>query len=312
MTAAASAADVDRAAGALAAARRVLVAGLVGAPPEVVAAACDVAEAVGAAVDPGSPETSRTIGPLIARIGSLTAAAGELRDRADLVVLWFCEPAAMVAALPGTTFSNAARRTVAVGPRDVAAPVTEHRHLTIAADAAVDLARLVEAVVRDVAIDESAADPHAVAVARDLAAAVVAATTVAIVTDWRHDCLGLEAWSTASLVRALAHRTPAFEVPLGERDDAAIDVCTWRFGAAGAIARADRDGSRFLPAETDAVRLVDRREVDCVLVVGAATAEVEAALTRAGGDVTVVRLPADAALLGQLAARIGGQRGPAA
>lgn len=305
MTAAASAADLDRAAATLAAARRVLVAGLVAAPAEVAVAACDVAEAVGAAVDPGSPETSRTTGPLLARIGAVTAATGELRDRADLVVLWFCDPGAVAA-------GGAARRTVAVGPRDVAVRGTDHRHLAIAADAAVDLARLVEALIRDVAIDESAADPHALAVARDLAAAAMAATTVAIVTDWRHDALGLAAWSTVSLVRTLAHRRPAFEIPLGERADAAIDVCAWRFGAAGAIDRAERTGGRFLPAETDAVRLIDRREVDCAMVVGAATPEVEVALARAGGDVAVVRLPADAAALRQVAARIGGRQGPRA
>jgi formylmethanofuran dehydrogenase subunit B len=308
MTAAASAADLERAAATLAAARRVLLVGLGGASAEVAVAACDVAEAVGAVVDPGSPETSRTIGPLVARIGSVTAAGGELRDRADLVVLWFCDPGAVTAELAAA--AGVARRTIAVGPRDVAVPGTEHRHLAIAADAAIDLARLVEAAIRGVAIDASAADPGLLAAARDLAAAALAATTVALVTDWRHDGVGLAAWSTASLVRALAHRKPAFEIPLGERTDAAIDVCAWRFGAAGAIERAARSGGRFLPAEADAVRLIDRREIDCVLAVAATTPEVDAALARAGRDLVVVRLAADAAALRRLAARIGDRRGP--
>ncbi|MFM7242820.1 MAG: hypothetical protein ACKO40_01420 [Planctomycetaceae bacterium] len=316
MTAAASAADLDRAAAMLAAARRVLVTGLVGALPEAAAAACDVAEAVAAAVDPGSPETSRTIGPLLARIGSVTADTGELRDRADLVVFWFCDPGPsageLVAAGAAPGPADAARRTIAVGPRDVAVPRADHRHLALATDAAVDLARVVEAAIRDLPIDELAADSHVLAAARELASAAMTATTVALVTDWRHDGVGLAAWSTASLVRALAHRKPAFEVPLGERGDAAIDVCTWRFGAAGAIARADRDGGRFLPAEADAVRLLDRREVDCVMVAGVATPEVEAAVTRAAGDVAVVRLPADATALRQVAARIGARREPPA
>jgi len=314
MTAAASAADLDRAAATLAAARRVLVAGLVGSPAEVAVAACDVAEAVGAAVDPGSPETSRTIGPLVARIGAVTAAVGELRDRADLVVFWFCDPRAVVADLTQACAAagGAARRTVAVGPHDVAVPGADHRHLAIAADAAVDLARHVEALIRATPIDESAADPHTLAVARDLASAAAAATTVALVTDWRDDALGLAAWSTVSLVRTLAHRRPAFEIPLGERADAAIDVCAWRFGAAGAIERAERTGGRFLPAEADAVRLIDRREVDCVAVVGAATPEVEAALARAAGALLVVRLPPDQAALRQVTVRIGGHRGPTA
>jgi len=36
----------------------------------------------------------------------------------------------------------------------------------------------------------------------------------------------------------------AFEVPL-EPDGVATAVCTWRYGFAGAIARADRDGAEF-------------------------------------------------------------------
>jgi len=314
MTVAESAADLDRVAAAIAAARRVLVSGLVGAPADAAAAACDIAEAVGAVVDPGSPETARAIGPLVARIGSVTAAAGELRDRADLVVLWFCEPRVVAAELPTTcaTAGGAARRTIAVGPHQVEPPESGHQHVVLAADAAVDLARVVEASVREIPLDEAAIDPTTLAAARTLADAVASATTIAIVTDWRHDHVGLAAWSTASLVRAIAHRKPAFELPLGERNDAAIDVCTWRFGAAGAIERADRSGGRFLPAETDAVRLIDRREIDCVTVVGAATPEVEAAIARAGGDVVVVRLHADAAVLRQVATRIGGRRGPTA
>jgi len=314
MTVAESAADLDRAAATLAAARRVLVSGLVDAEPAAAVAACDVAEATGAAVDPGSPETARVIGPLVARIGSVTAAIGELHDRADLVVFWFCAPAAVTAALPAgcRAAGGSARRTVAVGPRDVAVPGAGHRHVALPMDAAVDLARLVEALIRDIPIDEAAVDPITLAAARDLASAATSASTVAVVTDWRHDAVGLAAWSTASLVRAIAHRQPAFEIPLGERTDAAIDVCAWRFGAAGAIERAERSGGRFLPAEADAVRLIDRREVDCVVVIGAATPEVEAAIARAGGDVVVVRLHADAAVLRQVATRIGGRRGPTA
>jgi hypothetical protein len=52
------------------------------------------------------------------------------------------------------------------------------------------------------------------------------------------------------------------------------------------------------------VRLIDRREVDCVVVVGEATATVAAAVDRAAGAVPVVRLAADASALRSLAARI--------
>ena len=311
-----AAADLDRAAAAIAAARRPFLTGLAATDAATVVAACDLAEAVGAAVDPGSPETSRIIGPLVARIGSVTAAPEELRDRADLVLLWFCDPEAASPGFLGRFVTppvgTSRRRTIAVGPHDVPVADTAHRHVLAATDKAIDCARLVEAMARAIVIDEAPGDPAPLRVARTIADAVASASTIALVTDWRHDGVGLAAWSTASLVRVISHRKPAFEIPLGERNDAAIDVCAWRFGAAGAIERANRSGGRFLAAEADAVRLIDRREVDCAMVVGAATPEVEAALARAGGDVAVVRLPADAETLRRLADRMGGGKGSVA
>lgn len=317
MTAAAFAADdLSRLAAALAAARRPLLTGLVAADAATAVAACDLAEAIGAAVDPGSPEVSRIAGPLVARIGSVTAAPEELRDRADLVVLWFCDPGTarlrfneqfVAPAVAGTR-----RRTIAVGPRDVTVSGTDHRHVAAAADRAVDAARLVEALARGVAIDDAACEPATLAAARDVAKAAAAARTVAIVSDWSGDATGLAAWSTASLVRTLAHVKPAFEVPLGERDDVATAVCTWRYGAAGAIDRADRDGGRFLAAEVDAVRLIDRGETDCVVVVGDATADVSAAIGRTAAGIQILRLPADADTLRRMTDLIRTTREPMA
>ena len=309
MTASPPAADaLHRTVEAITEARRTLVTGLVAADAAAAVAAFDLAEAAGAAVDPGSPETARVLGPLLARIGGVTAAPEELRDRADLVLLWFCDPERQAPRF-STRFvdpplDGQTRQTIAIGPTDGRAPGPHHRHERVAADASVDLARLVEALIRAVAVDEAACDPAPLAAARQVAAAIAAARTVAIVTDWSADHVGLAAWSTASLVRAVAHEKPAFEVPLGDRDDAAIAASTWRYGAAGAIERADRRGGRFLPAEADAVRLIDRREVDCVVVVGEATAEVAAAIDRAAGAVSVVRLAADASSLRAVAARV--------
>lgn len=311
-----SAADLDRAAAAIASARRPLVTGLVDADAAVAAAACDVAEAADAAIDPGSPETSRVAGPLVARIGSVTAAAEELRDRADLVVLWFCDPEraapGFVARLIAPPLPDGPRHAIAVGPHAVLPTGDHRRHVGLAATAAVDLARLVEALIRGVAIDEAAGNPTALAAAREVAAAVAAARTVGIVSDWRHDAVGLASWSTAALVRTIAHVKPAFELPLGERHDAALAVCAWRYGAAGGIEQAARAGGRFLPAEADAVRLIARRDIDCVVIVGHATGAVSEALARADEGLAVLRLPADEDQLRRLADRIRIHRKPAA
>lgn len=309
MTASPPAADVlAHAAAAITAARRTLVTGLVAADAAVAVAAFNLAEAAGAAVDPGSPETARVSGPMLARIGGVTAAPEELRDRADLVLLWFCNPeraaAGFIERFVNQPLNVQPRLTIAVGPALPHPLEPHHRHLGIATDAAVDLARLVEALIRDVAVDDAACSSATLAAARELATAIAAARTVAIVTDWSADHVGLAAWSTTSLVRVMAHEKPAFEVPLGDRDDDAIAACNWRYGAAGAIERADRRGGRFLPAEADAVRLIDHREVDCVMVVGEATAEVAAAIDRAAGAVSVIRLAADASSLESLAAHV--------
>ena len=288
------AAEIGRAAATLVAARRVVVTGGADVPPETAARACNLAEAVGAAVDFGGLETAQVAGPTIARIGEVTADPGELRDRADLVVFWFCDPAATAGDflrrfLAPATADGRPRHTIAVGAAAVATSATADRHLPLAHDLAVDLARLVHAAVAGRAIPEP---PARLASARDvLVAAIDSAGCVAFVTH-HGDPVGLEPWSLVGLVRAIAHKKPAFEVPLAPAGGAAA-VSTWRYGAAGAIARADRHGAAFRPAECDAVRLVARGEVDCVLVVGPPAAELEAALAARRDPPAVMRMRAD-------------------
>ena len=124
------------------------------------------------------------------------------------------------------------------------------------------------------------------------------AVTGPTVTGSTGDDTGIDAWSISGLVQALAHRMPAFEIPLGPgiaggaggNVAGAAAVCTWRYGAAGGIARADRDGGEFRPAESDAARLLARREVDGVLALGDLPAPVEAALAAADPAPAVVRV----------------------
>ena len=273
-------------AAAVLAARRVLVTGFAEAPLETAALACDLAEAVGAAVDPGGMDCAQVTGPTIARVGSVTADAEELRDRADLVVLWFCDPRAidpsfMDRHVAPPTRAGRPRSVIAVGPRRGPA----HDHLAVARADAFDLARLLHAAVVGVTVPTAAAPLDAAVAA--LHAASAAADCVAFVTC-HDDPTGLEPWSLAGLVQALAHRKPAFEVPLAGGGDAAA-VCTWRYGAAGAIARADRAGAAFLPAECDPLRLIARGEVDCVVAVGPLPEAIDAAIGARGDRLTAVR-----------------------
>lgn len=283
-TTAGQARDEERTAASLGTARRVLVTGFAAAAVETAALACDLAEALGAAVDPGGIDCGQVAGPTIARIGAVTADAGELRDRADLVVFWFCPPAQAAAfraaCVTPAIATGRTRRVLAVGPT-AAAP---EGHVVVPRDDAFDLARLLHAAAAGIACPASAA----LAAACDtLRTAVDAAGCVAFVTC-HDDPTGLEPWSLVGLVRAIAHRTPAFEVPLGP-GGAGAAVCTWRYGAAGAIARADRDGAAFFPAECDTLRLVERGEVDCAVILGPLPAAVEAAIAARGDAITVIR-----------------------
>jgi len=267
-------------------ARRVLLTGLRGASLEAASAACDLAEALGAALDFGEADVDRPAGPTIARAGAVTADPEELRDRADLVILWGCDPAQ---ASPAVAAMIPERATVLRMPPTGADSVAA--------------ARLVHLLVRGgLPPAGGGAWVEACIAARD---AIARVSCVAIVTLDSADPLGLEPWAIAHLVREIAHGKPAFEVPLGRSGQAsAAAVCTWRYGAAGAIARADRDGGRFLPGEASARRLIERGEVDCVVAVGELGDDVAAALSRCSGSIDVIRLDADPAPLQALRAAV--------
>lgn len=282
------AADVARS---LAAARRVLVTGLHGMSADVVVAACNLAEAIGAAIDAGDAEMARPAGPTIARAGEVTADRDELRDRADLVISWFCDPQAsdpafneqFVAPPPAPPL---VRRTLAVG---LVAMTSADLHVPLPREAAVDAARVVQHLLLN-GVHAAEGEPLATPCGT-IAEAIDRATCVAIVTDHTADPLGLEPWSVVHLVRTITHRKPAFEIPLaGLGSKPAANVLTWRYGAAGAIAKADRAGSRFLPGEASAVRLIERGEIDCAVVVGGLAASVAEALRERKGSVSVITL----------------------
>lgn len=286
--------DLEQEAARLPAARRVLVTGFGGLHTDAIIAACDLAEALGAAVDAGDPEASRPAAPTIARVGEVTADHGELRDRADLVIAWFCDPDAACHGfsrdyLSPPLSSAGRRRAIAIGPASVRLAGTDIEHAACSRGAAVEAARMLHHMLLhgDAPVH---AEPTVVAACRMLRDAVTQAACVGFVTDDSADPVGLEAWSLVHLIRMLAHRKPAFEIPLRPRATAFDAVCTWRYGAAGAIARADRDGSDFLPGEASAEQLIARGEVDAVVVVGELSPRVEHAIAARGHQLEVIRM----------------------
>jgi formylmethanofuran dehydrogenase subunit B len=288
------------AAAALASARRVLVTGLANATLETITAACDLAESLGAAVDAGLPESARTAGPAIARAGEVTAVFEELRDRADLVIFWCCDPTRshprfVERFVTPTVADGGRRRTIAIGPWGVMPAAATHRHLPLAHEFSVEAARWLQMRIagRHTTLTDTPLSATCVAVEE----AIRSADCVAVVTGDADDSVGLEAWSMVHLVRAIAHEKHAFQIPLGAglaaggaNGAGATAVCTWRYGAAGAVARADRMGSPFLPGESDARRLISRGEVDAVVALGRLSSLLEQAIADRGDALTLLRI----------------------
>ena len=284
----------------LSSARRVLITGLANATLEAITAACDLAETLGAAVDAGLPESARAAGPTIARAGEVTAAFEELRDRADLVIFWCCDPTKshprfIERFVTPPLAGGRQRQTIAIGSGSVMPDASTHRHLPLARDLAVEAARWLQ--MRIAGRHSTLTDTPLAATCVAVEEAMQSADCVAIITGDTDDSVGLEAWSIVHLVRTIAHDKHAFQIPLGAGLAAgganvagASAVCTWRYGAAGAIARADRMGSLFLPGESDARRLISRGEVDAVVVLGRLSEPLEQAIADRGDALSLVRI----------------------
>lgn len=288
---------IRAAVGLLAGARRVLVTGQADATLSAQRRAAIVAERLGGGFDTGARDGRLVTGPSIARAGEVTAQWEELRDRADLVVLWFADPSGshprFIERFLEGAVAGSPRTILALGPVRPSLPDgMSCEHLACEASRAVDLARSIEA--------EDDADPLAVRVR----GFIESAKCTAIITG-AGDSIGIERWAVARLVRHLAHRGPAFEIPLGTgvlsgggNAAGAAAVATWRHGASAAIAAASDLGGRFEPAEADGERLVARGEVDLLLVVGGLSesmrrAVAEATRSRAAHGHDVVWIGAD-------------------
>ena len=236
----------------------------------------------------------------------MTAAFEELRDRADLVIFWCCDPTKshprfIERFVTPPLAGGRQRQTIAIGSGSVMPDASTHRHLPLARDLAVEAARWLQ--MRIAGRHSTLTDTPLAATCVAVEEAMQSADCVAIITGDTDDSVGLEAWSIVHLVRTIAHDKHAFQIPLGAGLAAgganvagASAVCTWRYGAAGAIARADRMGSLFLPGESDARRLISRGEVDAVVALGRLSSLLEQAVTDRGDAVSLVRI-SDAATM---------------
>ena len=295
---------VQEAASLLSSARRVLVTGITSITLESQRRASDIAECLGAAIDAGCLDTSIIAGPTIARIGEITASWEELRDRADLVVLWFCDPDSthprFFERFIDPPCPRGSRRVLWVGTKP---PVATHRgentFIFVSAENQIPMLQSLKAVLQQSPLEKDACcrvmlDEKSI---EQLCEAFQAASCVAFVTEQASDSIGVLASERVKLVRLLSHKKSAFQIPLGAGIHAgggnaagAQALLTWRYGAPGAIEVADPFGSRSSPGESDAIRLISRREVDAVLLIGSPSESLSVALKHATSTLRVVHL----------------------
>jgi formylmethanofuran dehydrogenase subunit B len=249
----------DAAAAILREARAPLVYGLGGVSCEAQRQAVALAEAAGAIVDPaGAGGTSL----VYQAMGSSTATFGEIRDRAELVVVWRADPAVTNPRLLERLRVGSRPLVVVDGERTATA---EEAHAFVALDAARDFEALwaLRALVTGAPLDRERLGELPV---DDLAERLRAARHVAFL----HGALDeLEALALFSLVRDLSRDRHAvtLAVRAGGNARGAEDVLAWQTGFPAAVSFA-RGFPRANPGELSAAALVARGEVDAALVIG--------------------------------------------
>jgi formylmethanofuran dehydrogenase subunit B len=253
---------LDEAAAILAGARAPLVYGLGQASCEAQRAAVALAEAIGAVIDPAGPLLDGASGLAYQARGASTATLGEVRDRAEIVVVWRADPVA--------THPRLLERLRLPGEGRALVVVDERRTATAAAGTFVELPadRDVEALstlrahVRELPIARTAElEPLG-----DLAARLRGSRHVAILHHVRGH---LEALALNALVRDLCRVTHAVTVTLRHEGNAAgaEDVLAWQTGYPAAVSFAGGH-PRSSPGELSAAAVLERGDADAALVVG--------------------------------------------
>ncbi|MEN3279251.1 MAG: formylmethanofuran dehydrogenase subunit [Solirubrobacteraceae bacterium] len=263
--------DVDEAAGAAAAilgqARAPLVYGLGDTSCEAQRRAVALAEAVGAVFDPAGGGAA---GFAYQAIGSSTATFGEIRDRAELVVVWRADPAVtnprLLDRLRLDRRARGSRALVVVDAQRTA--TAEEADSFLELDAAHDFEALwaLRALVAGAPFDRDRATELPLDALDELVGRLLAVRHVALLYGDAGD--ELDALALFALVRDLSRGRHAVTLGLRREGNArgAEDVLAWQTGFPTAVSFA-RGYPRANPGELSAAALLERGEVDAALVV---------------------------------------------
>jgi formylmethanofuran dehydrogenase subunit B len=254
-------AALDDAAAILARARAPLVYGLGRTTCEAQRAAVALAEAIGATIDPAGPMLDGASGLAFQARGASTATLGEVRDRAEIVVLWRADPVVThPRLLERLRLPDQQRALVVVDERRTATAERADTFVELAEDRDVETLWTLRALVGERA--SGAMSDRRLA---DLAARLRGSRHVAIL----HHVHGhVEALGLGALVRDLARVTHAVAVTLRHEANAAgaEDVLAWQTGYPAAVSFAGGH-PRANPGELSAAAVLDRGDADAALVV---------------------------------------------
>jgi formylmethanofuran dehydrogenase subunit B len=261
---------VEASAAILREARLPLVCGLGQTDCESQRAAVALAEAVGAVIDPARP-LEGAFSASSQAIGLSTATFGDLRDRAEFVVVWRADPVAsnprLLPRLRLDRAGRAADRTlVAVDARRTATADEADEFVELPPEFEFEALWALRALVRDVPLDQDLAARLPLDALERLADRLRASRYGAVL----HGPAGYaNALALLALVRDLARIAHVVALPLRKDGNArgAEDVLAWQTGYPAAVSFA-RGHPRARPGEFSAAGLLERAETDAALIVG--------------------------------------------
>jgi formylmethanofuran dehydrogenase subunit B len=262
---------VEASAAILGGARLPLVCGLGQTDCESQRTAVALAEAVGAVIDPAGPVDDGAFGAASQAIGLSTATFGELRDRAELVVVWRADPVTSnPRLLPRLRLDRAGRAAdrglVVVDARPTASAEEADEFIELPPELDFEALWAMRALVRDVSLDSELAARLPLDALEQLAGRLGACSYGAVL----HGPAGYaNALALLALVRDLARVAHVVALPLRQDGNArgAEDVLAWQTGYPTAVSFA-RGHPRAHQGEFSAARLLERGETDAALIVG--------------------------------------------
>jgi formylmethanofuran dehydrogenase subunit B len=222
-----------------------------------------LAEAIGAVIDPAGPLLDGASGLAYQAHGASTATLGDVRDRAEIVVVWRADPVTThPRLLERLRLPDANRELVVVDALPTATAERADTFLELPADRDVEALWTLRALVREEPFDGAEPEPALGA----LAARLRGCRNGAILHHVRGH---VEALALNALVRDLCRATHVVSVTLRHEGNAAgaEDVLAWQTGYPAAVSFATGH-PRAAPGELSAAAVLERGDADAALVVG--------------------------------------------